>query len=135
MKVIVTANGTTLESPASPIFGRCPTFILVDTETMQYQAIANPALSAGGGAGIQAAQFVVDQGAQTIVTGNVGPNAFGVLQAAGLSVYVVKEGTVQQAIEAYKAGQLSVASGATGPSHAGMGRGAGRGMGQGRRGQ
>jgi predicted Fe-Mo cluster-binding NifX family protein len=123
MKIIVTANGTTLASPASPIFGRCPTFILVDTETMQYQAIANPALSAGGGAGIQAAQFVVEQGAQAIVTGNVGPNAFGVLQAAGLPVYVVKEGTVQQAVEAYKADQLSVASGATGPSHAGMGRG------------
>jgi predicted Fe-Mo cluster-binding NifX family protein len=132
MKIIVTANGTTLESPASPIFGRCPTFILVDTETMQYQAIANPALAAGGGAGIQAAQFVVGQGAQAIVTGNVGPNAFGVLQAAALPVYVIKDGTVRQAVEAYNAGQLSVASGATGPAHAGMGRGAGRGAGRGR---
>jgi predicted Fe-Mo cluster-binding NifX family protein len=134
MKVIVTANGPTLEASASPIFGRCQTFMLVDTETMEFQAIANPALAAGGGAGVQAAQFVVEQGAQAIVTGNVGPNAFGVLQTAGLQVYLGQVGTVGQAVEAYKAGQLSTVSSATGPAHTGMRRETGRGMGQRRRG-
>jgi len=127
MKIAVTANGADLDAPASPVFGRCPMVILVDTETMQYEAVANPAVSAGGGAGVQAAQFVVERGAQAVVTGNVGPNAFGVFQAAGTPVYLFKGGTVQQAVEAYKGGRLSPASGASVSAHAGMGRGMGRG--------
>ena len=119
-----------LEAPASQIFGRCPMYILVDTETMEFEAIANPAVSAGGGAGIQAAQFVVGRGAQAVVTGNAGPNAFGVFQAAGVPVYLFGGGTVREAIEAYKEGTLSPASGASVSAHTGMGRGRGRGLGR-----
>jgi predicted Fe-Mo cluster-binding NifX family protein len=122
MKIAVTANGIDLDAPMSPVFGRCTTYILVDTETMRYEAIANPAVSAGGGAGVQAAQFVIERGAQAVVTGNVGPNAFGVFRAGEIPVYLFKEGTVQQAVEAYKGGRLSSASGATVPAHAGTGR-------------
>ena len=125
MKIAVTANGADLDAPTSPIFGRCTTYMLVDTETMQYEAIANPAISAGGGAGVQAAQFVIERGAQAVVTGNVGPNAFGVFQAAEIPVYLFKEGTVQQAVEAYQGGRLSSISDATVSAHAGMGRGRG----------
>jgi predicted Fe-Mo cluster-binding NifX family protein len=127
MKIAVTANGTDLDAPASPVFGRCTMYILVDTETMQYEAIANPAVSAGGGAGVQAAQFVVERGAQAVVSGNVGPNALGVFQAGAIPAYLFKEGTVRQAIEAYKRGLLSSISNATVSAHAGMGRGMGQG--------
>ena len=139
MKVVVTANGRDLDAPVSPIFGRCPAYILVDTETMQFEAVDNPALSAGGGAGIQAAQFVVERGAQAILTGNVGPNAFGVLAAASVPVCLLGGGTVREAIEAYKAGKLQPLGGANVPAHSGMrggmggGRGMGRGGGRGRR--
>jgi predicted Fe-Mo cluster-binding NifX family protein len=131
MKIVISASGSNLDAPASPIFGRCPTFILADTETMQYEAVANPAVSSGGGAGIRAAQFVVEQGAEAVVTGNVGPNAFGVFQAAGVSVYLFGGGTVRQAVEAYKAGKLASVGSATVSAHTGMGRG----MGQRRKGQ
>jgi predicted Fe-Mo cluster-binding NifX family protein len=100
---------------------------------MEFEALENPAMAAGGGAGIQAAQFVIEQGAGAVVTGNVGPNAFSVFRSAGVPVYVGQEGTVRDAVEAYKNNQLREVSGATGPAHAGMGRSAGRGMGMGRR--
>jgi predicted Fe-Mo cluster-binding NifX family protein len=140
VKVVVTANGRDLDALVSPIFGRCPTYIFVDTETMQFEAVDNPAFSASGGAGIQAAQFVVERGAQAILTGNVGPNAFGVLGAAGVSVCLLGGATVREAIEAYKAGKLQPVGGANVPAHSGMrggmgrGRGMGRGGGMGRRG-
>lgn len=127
MKIVITANGSDLDAPASPIFGRCPTFILADTETMQFEAIANPAVSSGGGAGIRAAQFVIEKGAEAVVSGNVGPNAFGVFQAAGVPVYQFGGGTVQDAVTAYKRGQLASAGGATVSAHTGMGRGRGQG--------
>jgi predicted Fe-Mo cluster-binding NifX family protein len=131
MKIVVTANGMDLDAPASPVFGRCPTYIFVDTETMEFEAVDNPAMSAPGGAGIQAAQFVIAQGAQAVLTGNVGPNAFNVFQAANVPIYLLTGGTVKEAIEAYKAGQLQSTADANVQAHAGMGMGRGMGMGQG----
>jgi len=129
MKVVVTANGTHLDAPTSPVFGRCPTYVFVDTETMQFEAVENPSVASAGGAGIQAAQFVIERGAQAAITGNVGPNAFDVLAAAGVPVYLFGGGTVREAVEAFKAGQLSAAGAASTPAHAGMGMGMGMGRG------
>ncbi len=133
MKVVVSAMDSNLEAAVSPVFGRCPYYIFVDTATMQYEAVPNPAMSASGGAGIQAAQFVVERSAQAVLTGNVGPNAFNVLQAAGVPAYTVTAGTVREAVEAYKADQLPGMAGPNSGSFAGMGgqrrqggRGAGR---------
>ena len=125
MKIVVTANGTNLDAPASPVFGRCPTYIFVDTETMEFEAVSNPAMSAPGGAGIQAAQFVIEQGAQAVLTSNVGPNAYNVFQTAGVTIYLLTGGTVREAVEAYKAGRLPSAADASVQAHAGMGMGRG----------
>jgi predicted Fe-Mo cluster-binding NifX family protein len=131
MKIAVSSQGETLDAPASPVFGRCPTYVFVEPETMEFEAVPNPAMSQGGGAGIQAAQFVVNQGVSAILSGNLGPNAFDVLQAAGVPGYLVSGGTVREAVEAYKAGQLQPMSGPNVRAHSGM-RGGGRGMGRGR---
>ena len=133
MRIIVTSSGADLDAPASPVLGRCPVFVLVDTETMEFEALDNPAIAAAGGAGVQAAQFIVEQGVQAVVTGNVGPNAFQVFQSAGVPVYLGQGGTVRNAVEAFRSGQLQLVGGANAPAHAGMGmgRGVGRGMGRG----
>jgi len=133
MRIVVSSNGAHLDAQASPVFGRCPYFVFVDTETMAFEAEENPALAAAGGAGIQAAQFVIEKGAQAVVSGNVGPNAFQIFQSAGVPIHLFGGGTVREAVEAFKAGRLVAAGGATAPGHAGMGRGMGRGMGMGRR--
>jgi len=121
MKIVVSSQGETLDAAASPVFGRCPTYIFVDTETNEVEALSNPAMNQGGGAGIQAAQFVVSQGAQAVLSGNLGPNAHDVLQAAEVPGYLVPEGTVRQAVDAFKAGQLQAMGGANVGAHAGMG--------------
>lgn len=128
MRIVVTSNGRDLDAPASSVFGRCPFYLFVDTDTMQCQAVDNPALSAAGGAGIQAAQLIIEQGAQAVLTGNVGPNAYNVFRAANVPVYLIGEGTVREAIEAYKAGRLPSTADAKVQTHAGMGRGRGWGM-------
>lgn len=144
MKIVVSSMGQDLDAPVSSIFGRCPYLLFVDSESMAFDVQPNPAVAASGGAGIQAAQFVIDRGAEVLLTGNVGPNAMQVLQAANLPVYPVWTGTVRQAVEAFGQGQLQQTRAATTaadtgkagafnqttPSSAGLGRG----MGQGRRG-
>jgi predicted Fe-Mo cluster-binding NifX family protein len=132
MKIVVTASGTHLDAPISPIFGRCPIYLFVDTETLAYEAVENPAISASAGAGTQAAQFVVEGGAQALLTGNIGPNAANALQAADVPVYQIFEGTVQQAVEMFRQGRLNPIGGANVPSHSGMRGGRGMGMGGGK---
>ncbi|RKY13277.1 MAG: dinitrogenase iron-molybdenum cofactor biosynthesis protein [Planctomycetota bacterium] len=126
MLVVVTSQGDTLDSQVDGRFGRCAWFLFYDTEKDELvEAVQNAAAAAGGGAGIQAAQFVVNKGAKAVITGNVGPNASAVLQGAGVEIYVGASGTVKDAIEAFKAGKLTKASGPTVGAFAGAGQGAG----------
>ena len=143
MKICITSSGQSLEDAIDPRFGRCQYFIMVDTESMQFEAIQNPAISAGGGAGIQAAQLVAEKGAELVLTGNVGPNAFNTLQAAGLKIVVgLPNITVRQAVEGFKSGQYQYVGGPSVDAHygtsggggnptGGMGAGGGRGSGMG----
>ena len=131
MKVVVSAMQEGLDAEVSPVFGRCPVYVFVDTQTMEFESAPNPAISAPGGAGIQAAQFAVSKGINAVLTGNVGPNAFNVLQAAGVTMYPVSAGSVREAVEALRSGRLQPVSRATSGMGGGMGRGGGRGMGQG----
>jgi predicted Fe-Mo cluster-binding NifX family protein len=112
MKVAVSALQEGIDAEVSPVFGRCPVYVFVDSDTMEFEAVPNPAMSAAGGAGIQAAQFAVNKGVQAVLTGNVGPNAFNVLQQAGITMYPVSGGTVRQAVEALNSGQLQPVSAA-----------------------
>lgn len=129
MKVVVTAQDAGLDAMSSPVFGRCPALVFVDVETLQHESIVNPAAAAGGGAGIQAAQLVIDQGAKAVLSHNVGPNAFAVLQAAGVEVYRIDGGTVREAVEAFAAGKLPRLDQANVSAHRGLGRGRGQGRG------
>jgi predicted Fe-Mo cluster-binding NifX family protein len=122
MNIAITASGTNLEAPFSPRFGRCDTFILIDSETREWQTLPNPAGSARGGAGPQAAQYITNQGAQVVISGRYGPSAFTALQTAGIQTYLAKSGTVNEVLEQYLAGELESTSAPTGPELHGRGR-------------
>jgi predicted Fe-Mo cluster-binding NifX family protein len=127
MKVAVSATGKDLNCQMDPRFGRCQYFVFVDPESMEFEAFENEGLMASGGAGVQAAQLVVQKGAKALITGNLGPNAASALSASGIKVYLVPGGTVKDVIASCKSGSLREASGATVPPH--FGTGGGRGMG------
>jgi len=120
MNICVTSQGDNLDAPVDPRFGRCQYFIIVDTETLQYKAISNPNIDARGGAGIQSGQVMAERQVKAVVTGNVGPNAFQTLNAAGISVITGASGSVKEAINKFKQGDLTVAAGPSTASHAGM---------------
>jgi len=130
MKVAVSSSGRGLESAVDPRFGRCPYFIVVETETMAFEAVANASVGAAHGAGIQAAQLVASMGVSVVITGNMGPNAFNALQAAGVRAMTGAAGTVREAVERFKRGELRESSRPTVGGHFGLGgRGRGRGGG------
>ena len=111
MKILVTAKGKQTSDEVDPRFGRAKFFILVDTETNETSAHDNSQnLNAAQGAGIQAAQSVVRLGAEAVISGNVGPNAFQALNAAGIKIYLSNDATVADAIRRFKAGELKEVS-------------------------
>lgn len=121
MRLAITAQGRDLDSPIDPRFGRCQYFVLIDSDTEEFEAVINQSLTTSGGAGIQSAQFLADRKVGAVITGNVGPNAARALQGAGIEVYTMTSGTVREALNAYKEGKLNTVSGATVGSHFGMG--------------
>ncbi len=109
--IAVTVTSPDPEAEVEPRFGRAPFFMLFDTQTEEWTPLANPALEAAGGAGVQAAQFLADRRIEAVISGAFGPNAFRVLEAAGIGMYHFDtSGTCRQVIEAYQSGRLDRAS-------------------------
>ena len=106
MKLAISADGPQLEAQLDARYGRCAYFIFVDTETHAWEASPNPAIDARGGAGTQAAQFIANQGAQAVISGHFGPNAFEALDAAGIKMYAAAAGRVESVVEEFSSGQL-----------------------------
>lgn len=123
MKICVTSSGDKLDSSIDPRFGRCAYFIIVNPESLEFKAILNPNADATGGAGIQSAQLVAKEGAEAVITGNVGPNAFQALSSLALKVYAGASGTIKEAVQKYKEGKFKEMSGPTAPGKSGMGGG------------
>ena len=119
-KICVTSQGDNLDSQVDPRFGRCQYFIIADTETLEFEAIKNPNIDAMGGAGIQSGQLITSKGVKAVLTGNVGPNAFQTLQAAGIDVITGISDTVKDAVEKYKKGELKPTQGPSVGSKFGM---------------
>lgn len=123
MRIAVSSAGNTLESPVDPRFGRCRYFLIIDTGTLAFEAVENPNISLGGGAGIQSAQLVADKGVQYLLTGNCGPNAFQTLTAAGIGVITGCSGMVSDLVNQFNAGEFQTSPGANVSDHFGAGAG------------
>ena len=106
MKICVTSEGKTLDDRVDPRFGRCRFFIIVDTDTLDFEAVENGSAQFSGGAGIQSGQLMASKGVKAVLTGNVGPNAFQTLTAGGIKIYIGLSGNVREAVEKYKSGAL-----------------------------
>lgn len=89
-------------------FGRAPFFLVHDTETNETEVSANAAAEAQGGAGLKAAQIVVDLGADALITVRCGENAAQVLQAAEMKIYKAQGTDAMENIAALNEGKLSL---------------------------
>jgi len=107
MKIAITAQGKELSSEVDLRFGRAKWIIIVDGETGDFEAHDNIVnLNTVQGAGIQTGQNIANLGAEAVLTGNVGPNAFKTLKAANVKVLLSETQTVQDAVDSFKAGKL-----------------------------
>jgi len=147
MKLAISATGKDLTASVDPRFGRASYFVIVDSESGDIVDVIDnlAAQDAAQGAGINAATLVANSGAKAVLTGQVGPKAFEVLRASGISIISNMKGKVGEAVEQYRKGAISSTTEGPGPSVGGFGMGGGgrgrgiagggRGMGGGGRGR
>jgi predicted Fe-Mo cluster-binding NifX family protein len=122
MKIAISASGKENSSLLDPRFGRCAFFAIYNSETKEWNYLPNPGVMEGSGAGVRAAQFLLEQKADVLLTGNLGPNASSILTSAGLKVFSMPEVTLEEAIKQYEGGLGTPITGATVDSHAGITR-------------
>jgi len=109
MKIAVSATEGSLDANVDPRFGRCAYFIIVEiegNEIKNHEVVSNQATEATRGAGIQAAQTIANKGAEIVITGNIGPNAFNVLNQTGIKIVTGVSGKVKEAVKKYLKGKL-----------------------------
>jgi predicted Fe-Mo cluster-binding NifX family protein len=133
MKLAISASGPGLDAEVDPRFGRAPWFVFFDPENGTVDSAENAGCDAPEGAGIHTAQFVMDHGADVVLTGRCGPNAEAALDAGSVAIVTDVHGTVGEAVKAYREGRREAAQGVAARSGrpGGLGRGAGRGQGRG----
>ena len=111
MRIAISSAGKQLDSNLDPRFGRAPYFIILDEETMDFEAVENTQnLNLPQGAGIQAGKTIADQHVDALITGHCGPKAFRVLQNAGIKIVTGAGGKVTEAVDQFKRGELEIAS-------------------------
>jgi len=135
MKICITSLGSNLNSPIDPRFGRSQYFLFLDEKGDLKEVSSNPGILARGGAGITAAQRIVNQGVKVLITGNVGPNAVSVLGTSKVKIFLCPMGIkAKEAFLMWKENKLTEVKEPSVPGHFGMGPGPGRGRGPGPRG-
>jgi predicted Fe-Mo cluster-binding NifX family protein len=131
MKIVLTSKGPTLDDDVAIHFGRCACFLIVDPDTMEFEVIENPYLSASEGVGSKSAQLIANKGVPVVLTGNCGPNAIQVFNRAGITVMTGVIGKVRHVLKRFKEGKMSYTTGASVQNHFGMDKGKGPGQGKG----
>lgn len=124
MKVAVSTDGRSLGSQVSPVFGRCPYFLIVDIvdgEIEDSDVLENSAMNQSSGAGTAASQLIGEEGADLVISGAVGPKAFSALRKWEIDVYEAEPGTVEENIERLLSEELKSIEEPSGPAGMGMG--------------
>lgn len=108
MKIAIPVDEKSLESNVCISFGRTPYFLIYDTDTKACVFLDNSAATSSGGAGIKAAQAIVDNKAKAVITPRCGENAANVLKAADIKIYKSTTATAKDNIDAFIEEKLSL---------------------------
>lgn len=106
MKIVIPVNENSNETTVCASLGRAPYFLIYDTKNKTEEYVKNLAADAQGGAGIKAAQFIVDSGADALLTVRCGQNAADVLNAAGVKIYKTSSDKVDENLKDFAEGKL-----------------------------
>lgn len=106
MKIAIPVDDVSMETNVCISFGRTPYFLIFDTETKDAQFLSNHAAASQGGAGIKAAQMIIDSHAEALLTPRCGENAAEVFNAANIKIYQTNGSQLKHNLQAFENGKL-----------------------------
>ena len=106
MKIAISASGKKLSDLLDQRFGRCEFFQVYDSETKEIQILQNKGNQASGGAGIAAANQIVDENIEVIITGRLGPNAFDIVTENNIKAYTCECLSIGEILKKYDKKEL-----------------------------
>ncbi len=107
MKVGISATGGDLNARVDDRFGRCPWFLVVDSDSLKFTALENRHAEEGMGAGMAAAKDLIDVRVDAVISGRLGPKAYEVLKADNIDIFLVSgDVTVKDALARLMKGEL-----------------------------
>jgi len=121
MRIAISSTGKTTVDLLNTRFGRCEYFQIHDTESGEVKVIENKGQSAGGGAGILASNQIIDENIDVIITGNLGPNAFELIEKSDIKAYKCESIVISSVLEKYNKGELEEIQ-MSGPAYHGGGK-------------
>ena len=108
MKIAIPVDDKSMETSVCQSFGRTPYFLIYDTESKDSVYLDNSAAASQGGAGIKAAQTIVDNNVSALLTPRCGENAAEVIKAADIKIYKTVNDSIMDNIDALNNGKLSL---------------------------
>jgi len=108
MKVLIPTNHKDMNGDISPSFGRATYFLIYDTETHQKMYVENPGASSTGGAGVVAAQKVIDSGAHVVITYRLGKNAYDIISESVIHIYKPKNEDIKNTLKSLSNNELNL---------------------------
>jgi len=119
VKVVIAANGPTLESTVAKRFGHAPYYLMVNAATMLMQVIDNNDQhdeTDNHGRHDESHAIVpqlVGQGAELFITGNIGPHAFELIHSLDRRVALARRMSAGEALVKLQRGELEILSAPT----------------------
>ncbi len=107
MKIAITSLDNNLDGGFSKHFGRCKSFVIYNLEDDSFEIIDNyQNLNATHGAGIQAAETIINTDVFGIISGDFGPKAYKVLKMNDIKMFKSDATTIKEVIELFKQEQI-----------------------------
>ncbi|MBN1217073.1 MAG: NifB/NifX family molybdenum-iron cluster-binding protein [Candidatus Lokiarchaeota archaeon] len=121
---IPSMNDGGLNDFLNPRFGRCPCFTFIELENKEVTAVKiinNVATNSMGGAGIQAAQIVGENKADTVIINFLGPNAIQALKSFNIKIFELRNDkiSIKDVLDLYNKGELAEINASNVNSHFG----------------
>ncbi|MFA5467396.1 MAG: NifB/NifX family molybdenum-iron cluster-binding protein [Candidatus Izemoplasmatales bacterium] len=101
MIIAIPCMNNTLDSPISMQFGRAPYFYIYDFAAKDGKFIQNNAVSSPGGAGVKAADQIIHNQVDVLLSANLGENAINVLKRTAIEIIEPLGKNVSETLKLY----------------------------------
>lgn len=108
MKIAIPVGKNNISADVYTSLSRAPFFAVYDTDSTDYEFIDNSAASSQGGAGVKAAQLLVDSHVEVLITPRCGQNAADAISATNIRMFKSIDHSISDNLKAWEEGKLAL---------------------------